>query len=124
MRITNFLLISTLSLVSSLPSLANVHGRRRPIPHRTSSRRSSKPSHQLAIDSARATQIQTALIKSGYLQGAASGHWDSGTTSAMQRFQTDNGWQTKLMPDSRAIIKLGLGPENHVVSLAQAPTTL
>ncbi len=28
----------------------------------------------------------------------------------MQKFQSDNGWQTKLMPDSRAIIKLGLGP--------------
>jgi hypothetical protein len=28
----------------------------------------------------------------------------------MQKFQADNGWQTKLMPDSRAIIKLGLGP--------------
>jgi hypothetical protein len=28
----------------------------------------------------------------------------------MQKFQGDNGWQTKLIPDSRAIIKLGLGP--------------
>jgi hypothetical protein len=28
----------------------------------------------------------------------------------MQKFQSDNGWQTKLVPDSRAIIKLGLGP--------------
>jgi hypothetical protein len=28
----------------------------------------------------------------------------------MQKYQSDNGWQTKLMPDSRAIIKLGLGP--------------
>jgi hypothetical protein len=28
----------------------------------------------------------------------------------MQKFQEDNGWQTKLIPDSRAIIKLGLGP--------------
>jgi hypothetical protein len=30
----------------------------------------------------------------------------------MQKFQADNGWQTKLMPDSRAIIKLGLGPSS------------
>jgi hypothetical protein len=29
----------------------------------------------------------------------------------MQKFQEDNGWQTKLIPDSRAIIKLGLGPQ-------------
>lgn len=29
----------------------------------------------------------------------------------MQKFQADNGWQTKLMPDSRALKKLGLGPD-------------
>jgi peptidoglycan hydrolase-like protein with peptidoglycan-binding domain len=66
---------------------------------------------QRTIDDARATQIQTSLIKSGYLSGEASGHWDPETQSAMQKFQADNGWQTKLIPDSRAIIKLGLGPE-------------
>ncbi|MBB5345394.1 peptidoglycan-binding domain-containing protein [Tunturibacter empetritectus] len=66
---------------------------------------------QRTIDDARATQIQASLIKSGYLSGEASGHWDSQTQTAMQKFQADNGWQTKLIPDSRAIIKLGLGPE-------------
>jgi hypothetical protein len=29
----------------------------------------------------------------------------------MEKFQADNGWQTKKVPDSRAIIKLGLGPD-------------
>jgi hypothetical protein len=29
----------------------------------------------------------------------------------MQKFQADHGWQTKLMPDSRALEKLGLGPD-------------
>lgn len=29
----------------------------------------------------------------------------------MRRYQADHGWQTKLTPDSRAIIKLGLGPK-------------
>jgi hypothetical protein len=29
----------------------------------------------------------------------------------MQNYQADQGWQTKLMPDSRAIKKLGLGPD-------------
>ena len=55
-------------------------------------------------------QLQTALGKAGYLSGTPSGHWDSDTEAAMQRYQSDNGWQTKLIPDSRAIIKLGLGP--------------
>jgi hypothetical protein len=64
---------------------------------------------QRSIDDSRATQIQQALVRSGYMT-EPSGHWDSATESAMQKFQSDNGWQTKLMPDSRAIIKLGLGP--------------
>lgn len=29
----------------------------------------------------------------------------------MQKYQADQGWQTKLMPDSRALLKLGLGPD-------------
>ena len=29
----------------------------------------------------------------------------------MQKYQADQGWQTKLMPDSRALVKLGLGPD-------------
>jgi peptidoglycan hydrolase-like protein with peptidoglycan-binding domain len=57
----------------------------------------------------RATQIQSALIRSGYLSGEPSGHWDAETQAAMEKLQGDNGWQTKLVPDSRAIIKLGLG---------------
>jgi len=30
----------------------------------------------------------------------------------MMRYQGANGWQTKVMPDSRALIKLGLGPDH------------
>jgi hypothetical protein len=63
------------------------------------------------MDSDRATQIQTALIKTGYLTGTPSGHWDAPSEAAMQKLQGDNGWQTKLTPDSRALIKLGLGPK-------------
>ena len=62
------------------------------------------------IDSERATQIQVALIKAGYLTGTPSGSWDAATQAAMEKLQSDNGWQTKLVPDSRALIKLGLGP--------------
>jgi len=66
---------------------------------------------QQAIDSDRVTQIQQALIREHYLGGEANGKWDSTTQAAMQKYQSDNGWQTKLMPDSRAIKKLGLGPD-------------
>ncbi len=60
----------------------------------------------------RATQIQTALIKRGYLNGEPTGRWDEQTIAAMQKLQGDNGWQTKITPDSRALIKLGLGPKD------------
>lgn len=66
---------------------------------------------QQSIDSDRATQIQQALIREHYLTGEADGKWDPTTQAAMQKYQADNGWQTKLMPDSRAIKKLGLGPD-------------
>ena len=67
---------------------------------------------QRTIDSDRASEIQNALIKQKYLTGAPSGQWDSQTQVAMRQYQSDHGWQTKLMPDSRALISLGLGP-NH-----------
>jgi hypothetical protein len=67
---------------------------------------------QQTIDSQRVTAIQQALIREHYLSGEPSARWDADTQAAMLRFQADQGWQTKLTPDSRALIKLGLGP-NH-----------
>ena len=66
---------------------------------------------QQAIDSARVTEIQQALIREHYFTGEANGQWDDATRSAMLKYQADQGWQTKLMPDSRALKKLGLGPD-------------
>jgi hypothetical protein len=66
---------------------------------------------QQAIDPNRVTEIQQALIREHYLTGEASGSWDDATKDAMQKYQADQGWQTKLMPDSRALKKLGLGPD-------------
>lgn len=82
----------------------------------------AKHTGQRSIDDTRATQIQQALIRSGYMSDA-SGHWDAATETAMQKYQADNGWQTKLMPDSRAIIKLGLGP-NQSGSLVQTSESI
>jgi peptidoglycan hydrolase-like protein with peptidoglycan-binding domain len=110
MQFGKSLLSSMLLLATAMPCLALTHARRGPTSSSKHSK-STKPAGQRTIDDARATQIQTSLIKSGYLSGEASGHWDAQTQTAMQKFQEDNGWQTKLIPDSRAIIKLGLGPE-------------
>jgi hypothetical protein len=65
---------------------------------------------QRQIDPQRASQIQAALIRENYMTGTPSGQWDADTETAMLRFQADHGWQTRLTPDSRALIKLGLGP--------------
>ena len=67
---------------------------------------------QQAIDSERVTAIQQALIREHYMTGEPSSKWDDDTQAAMLKFQADQGWQTKITPDSRALIKLGLGP-NH-----------
>ncbi len=64
---------------------------------------------QIAND--RTREIQEALIKANYLQGQPSGSLDARTKEALIRFQKDNGWQGKVVPDSRALIKLGLGPD-------------
>jgi hypothetical protein len=100
-----------------MPAFAYTHARRGPTAPNLFKKRTSKgvvrpshPSGPRAIDSDRATQIQAALIKSGYLTGTPSGHWDAESQAAMQKLQGDQGWQTKLTPDSRALIMLGLGP--------------
>jgi peptidoglycan hydrolase-like protein with peptidoglycan-binding domain len=67
---------------------------------------------QRGIDPDRAREIQGALIRQNYLTGTPSGQWDAQTESAMQKYQADHGWQTKLTPDSRALISLGLGPDH------------
>ncbi len=66
---------------------------------------------QQAIEPERVTEIQQALIREHYLSGDADGKWDATTQAAMQKYQADQGWQTKLMPDSRALKKLGLGAD-------------
>lgn len=67
---------------------------------------------QNAMDPARVREIQAALIREKFLDGRPSGVWDQRSKDAMQKFQRVNGWQTKMVPDSRAIIKLGLGPDH------------
>lgn len=131
MRFTQLVLCSGLILATAIPGVAVIHARRGPTSHRRLFHRSSSHSKhtkasvrsvgQRSIDDSRATQIQTALVKSGYLTDP-SGHWDANTSAAMQKYQADNGWQTKLVPDSRAIIKLGLGPDRDADRAAAAST--
>jgi len=79
---------------------------------------------QQKIDSERAQAIQEALIREHYLSGEASGTWNQASEEAMRHYQADQGWQTKQVPDSRALIKLGLGPnKDHLLNPESAMTT-
>jgi hypothetical protein len=74
------------SSVHRAPTSGHAHTKHHPTT--TSTKTSHKLHGQQAIDSERVTQ------------------------AAMVKYQADQGWQTKLMPDSRALIKLGLGPDH------------
>ena len=87
-------------------------------------KRSKRVRGQQKIDTERTHQIQEALIKKKYLSGQPSGKWDASTEAALRKFQADNGWQNKTVPDSRALIKLGLGPNHdHLLNPESAMTT-
>ena len=91
---------------------------------RKRSSRASWRRGQQKVDPQRAHEIQEALIREHYLKGAPSGLWDDSTQTAMRRYQASNGWQTKTVPDARALIKLGLGPSHdHLLNPESAMTT-
>lgn len=92
-----------------LKSSKSKHGKR------TVAKKSWKSKGQHTITTDRTREIQTALIREHYLTGEANGVWDTRTQEAMRNFQAKQGWQSKVLPDSRALIKLGLGPDHSDV---------
>ncbi len=105
------ILLPSLFVSCSLTAMANPRIHRGPTSPRPGRERISqvRPKTVAQISPERASVIQNALVKAGYLKDA-SGTWDSGTQTAMEKLQADNGWQIKVVPDARALIKLGLGP--------------
>jgi hypothetical protein len=90
-----------------------------------SRRKSSRLRGQQKIDSERAQAIQEALIREHYLTGNATGTWNQASEDAMRRYQAAHGWQSKTVPDSRALISLGLGPsKEHLLNPESAMTTV
>ncbi len=81
-----------------------------------SRRRSSRPAPfryrlaHLQMSSDRIMEIQAALTKSGYYQGVPTGKWDEPTKAAMRQCQAANGFPETGLPDSKSLMKLGLGP--------------
>ncbi len=88
-------------------------------------KKSTRARGQQKIDPERAQAIQEALIREHYLTGEAAGTWNAESEAAMRKYQADNGWQSKTVPDSRALIKLGLGPsKDHLLNPESAMTTI
>jgi hypothetical protein len=91
---------------------------------RKNGKRKTTARGQQKIDAERAQAIQEALIREHYLSGEAVGRWDQSSEEAMRRYQADHGWQSKTVPDSRALISLGLGPSHdHLLNPESAMTT-
>ena len=128
MRLRFLAVSARLLLTISAPSFASSPRTHRgpTAPHATKAKATAvkvKATSVRGIEPERASQIQSALIKAGYLSGTPSGVWDAQSEAAMQKLQADNGWQTKLVPDARAIIKLGLGPNASASAEVGAPET-
>lgn len=91
--------------------------------HRSGKRKATARGQQ-KIDPQRSQEIQEALIREHYLSGEAAGTWNQSSEEAMRRYQADHGWQSKTVPDARALISLGLGPSHdHLLNPESAMTT-
>jgi hypothetical protein len=95
-------------------------------PKKTTTRKSHhkrRPRGQQKMDAQRVQSIQEALVREHYMN-KPTGKWDATTQQALQKYQADNGWQSKVVPDSRALIKMGLGPDNdHLLNPESAMTS-
>jgi hypothetical protein len=103
-------LITASLIMAAVPAFASAH----PTKHASKlhkSVRSARLHETTGMSAERATEIQSALIKQGYLSGEPTGVWDAQSNAAMAKLQADNGWQSKITPDARGLIKLGLGPQ-------------
>jgi hypothetical protein len=90
---------------------------------RKNSKKKTTARGQQKIDSERAEAIQEALIREHYMTGEPTGSWNQASEDAMRRYQADHGWQSKQVPDSRALISLGLGPSHdHLLNPESAMT--
>lgn len=66
------------------------------------------PRTSSGISPERATEIQNALIKAGYLDPPASGQYDDATIEAMKQFQAANRLPTTGLPSAPLLKKLGV----------------
>lgn len=98
-----------------------VRGRRGRRLGRRSQRRRSEPQIVMAgtpraapgIPTERVAEIQTALIKAGYMDGPATGLYDDATIEAMKEFQAKNGLSQTGLPSAHLLKKLGVSKRSN-----------
>ncbi len=69
------------------------------------------PPRQTQPTTERYREIQEALIARGFLEGPATGQWDSKSIEALKRFEQSQNLTEDGKLDSLALIALGLGPQ-------------
>jgi len=117
MLLAGITLLTSLSLAQSSTASSTT---KKTTTHKSHHKR--KPRGQQKMDAQRAQSIQEAFVREHYME-KPTGKWDATTQQALQKYQSDNGWQSKVVPDSRALIKLGLGPDNdHLLNPEKAMT--
>jgi hypothetical protein len=65
------------------------------------------------IPTERVSEIQEALIKSGYLEGPASGQYDDKTVEAMKQFQGANKLPATGLPSAHVLKRLGVSKRSN-----------
>ena len=117
---------STTAHHSTKSTSGSAHSTKTSSKKHSSKKKSSRARGQQKIDPDRAQEIQQALVREHYLSaGQAAGGWNQASEEAMRKFQADHGWQSKTVPDSRALITLGLGPsKDHLLNPESAMTTV
>jgi len=110
----------------SASSTKSAHSSKTSSKKRSSRKKFTRVRGQQKIDSDRAQEIQQALVREHYLdERQAAGGWNQASEEAMRKYQADHGWQSKTVPDSRALISLGLGPsKDHLLNPESAMTTV
>jgi Putative peptidoglycan binding domain len=65
------------------------------------------------IPTERVTEIQSALIKFGYLEGPPSGEYNEATVAAMKQFQNDSRLPATGLPSAHALKRLGVSKRSN-----------
>lgn len=76
---------------------------------------------QMAPTPERYKEIQQALVDKGYLKSEPNGVWDSQSSDALLRFQTDKQLSPTGKLSSASVIALGLGPKAADTTVVPLP---